>query len=207
MNTVMTRVLVAPAILLAAFGLAGCANPQPESTATDAAFVQESDLLAISDAWVKATDTEMTGSFGTLTNKSDADITIVSATTEVAGMTELHETIVQSDGSSVMQEIDGGFVVPAGEDLVLEPGGNHVMLMGLNTEILPGDEVTITLATGDGEEFEYVATAREYTGAQETYAPDGSMQGGGAGGSGGEMDHDMDQNQTQDQDMVHQDNE
>lgn len=195
MNTVMRRVLVAPAILLAAVGLAGCVDAAAEPAATDAAVVQESELLAISDAWLKATDTDMTGAFGAITNKSDADVTIVSATAEIAGAAELHETIVQSDGSSLMQEIEGGFVISAGSEVVFEPGGNHVMLIDLHTEILPGDEVTITLETGEGEAFEFVATAREYTGAQETYAPDGSMHGGsgGAGGAGGsddEMDHD-----------------
>lgn len=171
MNTVIGRVLVAPAIILAAFGLTGCATNDTE--AVDAtSVVQESGGFAIADAWVKATDTDMTGVFGTITNNTESTFTIVSASAEIAGMTELHETIVQSDGSSAMQELEGGVEVAAGEEYVLEPGGNHIMLMMLEEEILPGDEVTLTVETSGGEEFEFVATAREYSGAQETYAPE-----------------------------------
>lgn len=181
MNTAITRVLRVPATLLAAsglvaFGLTGCATTEPE--ATDAAIVQTSNGFEISDAWIKATDTDMTGVFGMIRNTTDTDFTIVSASTEIAEMTELHETIVQSDGSSVMQEMAGGITVPAGEDFVLEAGGNHIMLMMLTEPILPGDEITVTVTTDAGEQFEFVATAREYTGAQETYAPDSEHSGG-----------------------------
>lgn len=171
MNTVFSRVLVAPAVLLTAFGLAGCAPTDSATTDPAAAIVQESAGFTISDAWVKATDTDMTGVFGTITNDTGAEVTLVSVRSDIAEMTELHETIVQSDGSSLMQEIEGGYTVPAGEDAVLEPGGNHIMLMMLQDEIMPGDEIAITVVTSDGDEFDFIATAREYTGAKETYAP------------------------------------
>lgn len=193
MNTALTRVLRVPATILAvtglaALGLAGCATTEPE--ASDAAIVQESAGFAISDAWIKATDTDMTGIFGTITNSTDTDFTIVSASTEIAEMTELHETIVQSDGSSLMQEMAGGITVPAGADYVLEPGGNHIMLMMLTEPILPGDEIAVTVTTDAGEEFEFIATAREYTGAQETYAPDSEHSGHEHGhADDGEADH------------------
>lgn len=53
--------------------------------------------------WVKATDEEMTGAFGMIENPTDADITVVSASSPSAGMMEIHE-VVDQDGSMVMQQ-------------------------------------------------------------------------------------------------------
>lgn len=198
MNTSIRRVLVAPAILLAAFGLAGCATNETAPAESGPEVVQETDAFAISDAWIKATDTDMTGVFGTITNNGDTDFTIVSAEAEIAGMTELHETIVQSDGSSLMQEVEGGYIVPAGEDYILEPGGNHIMLMMLKEDILPGDEIMITVVTSEGDEFEFSALAKEYTGAQETYAPESGHE--GTGDETSDQDRSTDQDQTRDPD-------
>lgn len=161
---------LAALLTIAAFALIGCA--EAEDAAEDHAPIQESGALAIADPWIKATDTEMTGVFGTIENTGDEPLRIVAADAELAGMVELHETITQSDGSSVMQEVEGGFTIPAGEELALEPGGNHIMLMDLDREILPGDEIVVTVTTADGAEHEFTAQAKEYTGAQETYAPD-----------------------------------
>lgn len=177
--------LIGASLLAAA--LAGCASGAPADTpgtasagATSAS--EQVQQLTITDPWVKATEGEMTGAFGTITNTGDAEITIVDASASVGSMFELHETIVQSDGSSVMQEKDGGYVLPAGGELKLEPGHDHIMLMGLDAPIMPGDEVTVTLTLGDGSTFEYVAVAKEYTGGMETYAPDGSLHGGSGHG-------------------------
>lgn len=183
--------LAAAALATTGIGLAGCAqesSPAADSTAAaEQQNVQQVGPLTITDAWVKATDTMMTGAFGIVENTSDKEVTIQSATATVGNMFELHETIVQSDGSSVMQEKEGGFVIPAGGTLELKPGHDHIMLMKLDAPIVPGDEITITLTFGDGSTADFVVDAKEYTGAMETYAPDGSM--GGHGGHG-DMDHD-----------------
>jgi periplasmic copper chaperone A len=42
-----------------------------------------------------------------------------------------------------MQEIDGGLVIPAGQSVTLEPGGNHLMLMMLQSDVLAGDTIEV----------------------------------------------------------------
>ncbi|WP_282853050.1 copper chaperone PCu(A)C [Gulosibacter sediminis] len=168
-----TTTTIRPLTALAAAGLialtlAGCS--QAEAGATDAA-------LTVTDPWVKATDTDMTGVFASIKNTSGHDVVIESATVEGASMTELHETIVQSDGSSLMQEIEGGFAIADGETLELQPGGNHIMPMDLDSAIEPGDEVAVTLTLDDGTEVDFTATAKEYTGAEESYAPESGHEG------------------------------
>lgn len=100
------------------------------------------------DLWVKSSEMSMAGGmtavFGTLTNTTNEDITLVSGSAEVAGVVEIHE-MAMIDGEMKMQEIDGGLVIPAGQSVILEPGGNHIMLMELTSAIEAGQEISVTL--------------------------------------------------------------
>jgi hypothetical protein len=44
-----------------------------------------------------------------------------------------------------MVHVEEGFAIPAGETILLERGGMHVMLMGLTARIEQGDEIEVTL--------------------------------------------------------------
>ena len=158
----LRRILIAGAALtLAATGLAACGG-------------SSSGALAVNDSWTKATEGPMTGSFGTLVNDTDAEITVTGGSSPVAGMVELHE-VVMADGEMVMQAKPGGFVVPAGGSLTLEPGGFHIMLMGLNETLAPGVEVPITLTLSNGESLTYTTVAKDFAGGNESYEPVPSM--------------------------------
>jgi copper(I)-binding protein len=116
----------------------------------------------------------MTGSFGTLVNSADQEITITGGSSPVAGMVELHEVVMEG-GEMVMQPKPGGFVVPAGGSLTLEPGGLHVMLMDLKEPIAPGTDVPITLTLSNGETLTYTTVAKDFAGGNESYQPEPSM--------------------------------
>ncbi|WP_374928623.1 copper chaperone PCu(A)C [Kytococcus sedentarius] len=124
--------------------------------------------LTLSDGWVKATDEGMTAVFGRLQNPLPVDLRLVSGSTEVAKSVELHEV---ADGQ--MQEVEKGMTVPAGEILTLEPGGLHIMLMGVSEPIVAGDEVTLTLEDAEGGTHEFTVPARTFDGGDEDYAGDG----------------------------------
>ena len=130
------------------------------------------DGIVVTDAWVKSVDEGMTAAFGVLTNTTDADVTLVAASTDASPMVELHETLTDADGSSMMQEVDGGLTISAGDSLTLEPGGNHLMLMGITEPLIAGDDVTLTLEWSDGSTQEIVAVVKDYSGAQEEYSHD-----------------------------------
>jgi copper(I)-binding protein len=133
--------------------------------------------VVVSDAWVKAVDSDMTAAFGTLTNNTDEDVTLVAATTDASAMVELHE-VVMKDGEMVMQPKEGGIPIPAGGSATLEPGGDHIMLMDVTRPIEPGDVVELDLELSDGSTITMTATAKEFSGADEDYQPDsdnGSM--------------------------------
>ena len=179
------RLPVRAGLVLAAAALfmTGCSSPGTPASApesTPAATVEQSlptaaDAVSISDAWVKASDGGMTAAFGLLANDSGDDVTVVSATTEASHMLELHETVAGDDGQMKMREIDGGFTIPADDVLALEPGGNHLMLMGLVAPLEPGQEVTITLTFSDGSTVAFTAPVKDFAGANETYENHGSQ--------------------------------
>ncbi|MGV3563946.1 MAG: copper chaperone PCu(A)C [Nocardioides sp.] len=75
------------------------------------------------------------------------------------------------DGATSMQAVDGGIVLEAGRGKVLEPGGFHVMLMGLRDTLAPGEEVDLSLVLSDGSTREALGRLmRLWTGDVEALA-------------------------------------
>lgn len=147
--------------LLAA--LAACGNDAPDDNTPGGA-------LTITDAWVKATDSEMTGAFAEFTNTGSDDIRIVDVESPVGAHGELHE-IVSDGGNSVMRELDGGVLIPAGQSRALVPGGDHLMLMDLHGPLIAGDDTEITLTFEDGSTVSFTAQVRDFAGNREEYVP------------------------------------
>lgn len=158
-----------------ALGLTGCGQPDTQAAGSEPSEVASSQVdaagLTLDDAWVKAADDGMTAVFGELRNGTDHDINLVKAAYSDAEMVQLHETTEDGSGGMSMQEKEGGFVIPAGKSLSLKPGGDHIMIMGLKKAIKPGEQITVELVTADDQTTEVTAVAKEYSGAQEDYAP------------------------------------
>ena len=166
---------------------AGTTDQPTGAEASASAAADAADALAalsIEDPWLKATEglgeegsetdfAMMTGAFGTITNTSEQDVHVAAVTTGLTERAELHETVMV-DGAMTMQQMQDGFTVPAGGELVLEPGGNHLMLMELSAPIRAGEDVELQLLGEDDEVLLTItATARTYAGANEEYADHG----------------------------------
>ena len=141
-----SRLLLLPAAALVAMPLAACGS---ESSDTDAA---SEAAITVTDAWVRASEGPMTGSFGIISNASDAEVTVVAATTTASEMTELHE-VVMIDGEMKMQDKPDGYVVPAVWENVVSTGDDHLMVINMDEQVLDGDVVVITLVLVDGTSF------------------------------------------------------
>ena len=74
---------------------------------------------------------------------------ITSIETPTAANTLVHDTI-NDNGMLKMRQIVP-LVVAAGERLSLEPGGKHMMLMGLHQGLTAGTEVVVSLTLATGE--------------------------------------------------------
>lgn len=181
MNALFSRsALLTASALVLSLGLAGCAgsaDAAPAASSSSSASHAET-ALTFTDAWTKAAKTgDMTAAFGTLSNHGDTDLTVTSAAVDLSGTAaaaaiELHETVMDTSGNMTMRPIDGGFIVPAHGSLALEPGGNHIMLMGLASDLVAGDEVSLTLTLSDGSTLVVQAPAKDFTGANENYSGD-----------------------------------
>ena len=129
-------------------GTATATETTAAADATDAtAEGENAEWVTFTEGFVKAKPAEkdMTGIFGIFTNNSDEDINVVGFTSNLDVPThELHEVV---DG--VMQMKPGGFVLPAGEEYELKPGGDHMMLMDYTEPIEAGDTIDIVLEFGD----------------------------------------------------------
>jgi hypothetical protein len=132
---------------------------------------KDADSLTVTDTWAKAAETGMTAAFGTITNSSSHDITIVAASSPAAKEVQLHEVV-----DDKMRQVDGGLVIPAGGSLALQPGWFHLMFMGITSPIKAGDEVSVTITLGDKSRLTFTAVAKDFTGANESY--DGATTGG-----------------------------
>ncbi|MEU8246272.1 copper chaperone PCu(A)C [Nonomuraea sp. NPDC048916] len=144
------------------------ADAPVQATAPAQAAAPAGAGLSITDPWVKTTKEGMTAAFGVLVNDSDAEVTVVSAGSPLSPTVELHE-VVESGGKMVMRAKKGGFVIPAHGTHQLEPGGDHIMLMGVTEEVKPGARIPFTLTVKDGKPLEFTAVGKDFAGGKEDY--------------------------------------
>mgnify|MGYP001057926467 FL=1 len=69
---------------------------------------------------------------------------LIGARTEVAEVVEIHETRMEGDVMT-MQMLEEGLEVPPQSTVPLEPGGYHVMLIGIKQNLEPGDRFEVEL--------------------------------------------------------------
>ena len=112
----------------------------------------DSGGIVVTDAWIRepAEGAMNSAAYGTITNESDGDVTLVGASVPVSATVEIHETVMGDDGTMSMQEREDGFTIATGETFVLEPGGPHVMMIGIDpAEFTEGFDVTFVFDSGD----------------------------------------------------------
>jgi copper(I)-binding protein len=98
---------------------------------------------------------QMTGCYLTLTTTT-AD-RLVSVTSPAANLVQIHESRIES-GMMMMNELKEGLPLPAGETVALAPGGNHLMLLGVEEPLVAGDTVALTLTFESSSPVEVTAT-------------------------------------------------
>lgn len=150
---------------LAALSLTACGS---DEEAASSPSTEALPSLSIADPWSRqpADGQTSTAMYGTVSNPGSEDVTIVSASSPVTEQVELHETIVGDDGAMQMVQREEGFVVPAGGEFIFEPGGPHVMLIGIDPATYP-DTVEVTLNFDDAEPLTVTAEVRSIDGEMD----------------------------------------
>ncbi|SEE31905.1 copper chaperone PCu(A)C [Pseudomonas coleopterorum] len=126
----------------------------------------------VEDAWARATvpGQPATGAFMTLT--ADSDSTLLSVQSPAAKDTQIHQSTMKGDVMSMLPVDEVS--LPAGEPVVFDANGYHVMLMGLVKQVKEGDAVPLTLkiknAQGEEETLEVNAVARALNAPDHAHA-------------------------------------
>ena len=120
-----------------------------------------SDVIDVSGAYARAVPPGQpnSASFMTLSNSSDQAISVVNARSPAAKVVELH-THTMEGGMMRMRQVEK-IDIPANGEAKLQPGGDHVMLMGLVQDLVPGNEISVTLIFDDGSEKEITAPVQK----------------------------------------------
>ncbi len=155
-RSALLALLIAPAFL---FSSVAPATAAPKADVT------------VSGAWVKAFEMSdkvggMTGVFAKITNNTKKTITLVGGSSTFSPMVEVHQVV-----NGVMSEKKGGIQIKPGKTAILQPGGLHVMLMGLSKKIVPGTKVDLKLNFKGAKAVALKLTAKATPAGVETYSP------------------------------------
>lgn len=109
------------------------------------AFAQGSTTVRIEQAWARPTVAGQStgGGYAAITNSGSVADRLVGGSTPAAERVELHSMTMQGDVMR-MRQLDA-IDVPAGQQVKLEPGGLHLMLVGLKAPLKNGSSVPLTL--------------------------------------------------------------
>lgn len=109
---------------------------------------QTKGKVTVQDAWARATFAlAKTGAvYLVIDNQSKHGVKLLSVSVDlaVASEAQLHETLMEDDMMQ-MRQAESGFDIPAGETLQFEPGGKHIMLMGLEKPLTAGEQFVLSL--------------------------------------------------------------
>jgi periplasmic copper chaperone A len=99
--------------------------------------------LEVDNAWAGATPGKAENGVAYLTIQSPTADRLVSASSPVAKKAELHTMSMQ--GMVMKMRPITGLDIPAGQPVTLKPGGEHIMLMGLDQPLHEGQSFPLTL--------------------------------------------------------------
>lgn len=88
-----------------------------------------------------------------ISNEGDHPDTLIGVEVGFATQAMLHTTEFSADGVASMKHVET-MEIPAGDTVVLEPGGYHIMLMGLTQPLNVGDMLPATLIFEHGGRIE-----------------------------------------------------
>lgn len=134
-------------------------------------LLQAADPIAVDDPYARAVPPGQPNSavFMALTNPSGEERALVAAESPAAAVVELHTH--RMDGGMMRMRRVERIALPPGERVVLEPGGRHLMLIGLQRPLAPGETVALTLTLDDGSRVPLEAPVRPITGTVDGHRP------------------------------------
>ena len=125
------------------------------------AIAVASDIFSFSEMQLRATVAGMPSSAAYLkiTNTGISDDRLIAAKATIAQRVEIH-SMEMDNGVMRMRAVDGGLAIAAGESVTLAPGGLHIMLMGLTTDLASDTKHEIILVFEKAGDVKLTGTAK-----------------------------------------------
>lgn len=122
--------------------------------------VLSAEQIQIKEPWVRENlpGMTMTAGYFQLTNLSETEKAIISAGSDCAAKVEVHEHKFV-DGLMKMQRVDS-LVVKKQSSVTFSPGGYHLMLLDVSTEVKSGYSCRIRLSFSDKTSIDFVAPVK-----------------------------------------------
>ena len=116
------------------------------TTAPAQAHEYKAGDLIIDHPWTRATPAgaEVAAGYAKFTNHGAKPDRLIEVTAEGAKKVELHQ-MTMVNNVMTMREVTGGLEIKPGETVELEPGGYHMMMMGLKAPFKQGETIKGTL--------------------------------------------------------------
>ena len=110
------------------------------------------EMLHWRDAWVRSLPpgAAVTAAYGSLMNHGSDTVTIVNVTSTTGTEAQMHDVIADGDQRKMMQ-LNSVDIAP-GESLVFEPGGRHIMLLGITDAPEEGGDLALCAVSAMGTE-------------------------------------------------------
>ena len=121
----------------------------------------DSDRFTFSDVQLRASTAGMPSSAAYLKiiNNGVSDDRLIAAKAAIAQRVEIH-SMEMDNGVMRMRAVDGGLAIAAGGSVTLAPGGLHIMLMGLTTDLAPDTKHEIILVFEKAGDVKLTGTAK-----------------------------------------------
>lgn len=96
------------------------------------------------DQFARSSNPAAGAAFMIIHNHGDTDDRLLGVSSDIAARVELHTHIEDANGVMRMTHIEEGFDLPAGGEIAMVRGAEHVMFMGLSEPMEQGDVIEVT---------------------------------------------------------------
>ena len=110
------------------------------------------EMLHWRDAWVRSLPpgAAVAAAYGSLMNHGSDTVTIVNVTSTTGTEAQMHDVIADGDQRKMVRR--NSVDIAPGKSLVFEPGGRHIMLLGITDAPEEGSDVALCAVSAMGTE-------------------------------------------------------
>ena len=110
-------------------------------------WAAETGRISVADAWARPTigQSGTSAAYMTIANRGKHAEVLKRVRSKKAKSIEMHQATMTADGVMQMRKVKGGLTIDPGASLVFEPGGTHLMLLGLEDALNAGEQLLLTL--------------------------------------------------------------